>query len=116
VTTLKPPAAAAANTPAVIPAGTPGLVPAIPVSQVVPPWTPGSGVIGQLGFSGAVKVTIDASGKVTQAMMAPSVYPPYDRLILTAARDWVYRPATLDGQPVASERLVEIVLRPRTGN
>jgi len=115
VATLKPPAAAAANTPAVIPAGTPGLVPAIPVSQVVPPWQPGSGVIGQIGFSGAVKVTIDANGKVIAATMSPSVYPPYDRLILTAARDWVYRPATLDGQPVASDRLIEIVLRPRTG-
>jgi hypothetical protein len=115
VTTLKPPAAAAANMPAIIPPGTPGLVPAIPVSQVVPPWQPGSGVIGQLGFTGAVKVTIDATGKVIAATMSPSVYPPYDRLILTAARDWVYRPATLEGQPVASERLVEIVLRPRTG-
>ncbi len=114
-TTLKPPATAPANAPAVVPAGTPGLVPATPVSQVIPPWQPGSGVIGQLGFSGAVKVTIDATGKVTAAAMAPSVYPPYDRLILNAARDWIYRPATLGGQPVASERLVEIVLRPRTG-
>ena len=62
-----------------------------------------------------MKVTIDANGNVTAATMSPSVYPPYDRLILTAAREWTYRPATLDGQPVASERLVEIVLRPRTG-
>jgi hypothetical protein len=59
-------------------------------------------------------VTIDATGKVTGAVMEPSVYPPYDRQILIAARDWTYRPATQNGTPVASERLVEIVLRPRT--
>jgi hypothetical protein len=53
-------------------------------------------------------------GKVTGAVMEPSVYPPYDRQILLAAREWTYRPATQNGKPVASERLVEIVLRPRT--
>ena len=45
--------------------------------------------------------------------MDPSVYPPYDRLILAAAREWTYRPATQNGEPVASQRKVEIVLRPR---
>jgi periplasmic protein TonB len=105
VTTLRPPSAAAPP---------PGFVAAVPVSQAVPAWNPGTGFVAQLGFSGAVRVTIDANGKVTGAVMEPSVYPPYDRQILAAARDWTYRPATQNGKPVASERLVEIVLRPRT--
>jgi hypothetical protein len=104
-TTLRPPSAASAP---------PGFVPAVPVSQPVPAWNPGTGLIATMGFSGAVRVTIDATGKVTGAVMEPSVYPPYDRQILIAARDWTYRPATQNGTPVASERLVEIVLRPRT--
>ena len=104
-TTLRPPSAAAAP---------PGFVPAVPVSQAVPAWNPGTGLIATMGFSGAVRVTIDATGKVTAAAMEQSVYPPYDRQILVAARDWTYRPATQNGKPVASERLVEIVLRPRT--
>ena len=58
-------------------------------------------------------MTIDASGRVTGAVMEPSVYPPYDRLVLAAAKEWTYRPATQNGQPVASERRVEIVLKPR---
>ena len=91
----------------------PGFVPAAAVTQVVPPWQPGAGVSSQLGFTGAVRLSIDATGKVTNAVMDPSVYPPYDRLVLAAAREWIYRPATQDGQPVASERRVEIVLRPR---
>ena len=86
----------------------------MPISQVVPPWNPGTGFISQMAFSGAVRVTIDAQGKVTAAVMEPSVYPPYDRQILLAARQWTYRPATQNGKPVVSERLVEIVLRPRT--
>jgi TonB family protein len=102
--TLRPPSAASAP---------PGFVPAVPVSQVVPAWNPGTGFVSTMGFSGAVRVTIDSNGKVTSAVMEPSVYPPYDRQILAAARTWTYRPATLDGKPVASERLVEIVLRPR---
>jgi TonB family protein len=106
-------AAATRASPTVTPAGTPGFVPAVPISQTVPPWQPGSGIVAQLQFSGAVRVTIDANGKVTAAVMEPSVYPPYDRQVLAATQNWAYRPATLNGQPVASERLVEIVLRPR---
>jgi hypothetical protein len=89
----------------------PGFLPAAPISQSVPAWQPGTGL--QIGFTGAVRLSIDATGKVTNAVMDPSVYPPYDRLVLAAAREWVYRPASQDGQPVASERLVEIVLKPR---
>src|SRR5688572_23428114 len=110
VSTLRPPAAAATAA-----ASTAGFVPAVPISQTVPAWQPGSGLVSQLEFSGAVRVRIDPSGKVTGAVMEPSVYPPYDRQILNAARNWTYRPATQNGTPVASERLVEIVLRPRAG-
>jgi periplasmic protein TonB len=109
-TTLRPPTAAS---PAAASASIPGFVAAVPISQAVPAWQPGTGIVSQLEFSGAVRVTIDANGKVTDAVMQPSVYPPYDRQILTAAREWTYRPATQNGKPVASERLVEIVLRPR---
>ena len=106
VTTLRAPSAATAP---------PGFVPAAPdLADPCLRGNPGTGFVAQMGFSGAVRVTIDATGKVTGAVMEPSVYPPYDRQILTAARDWIYRPATQNGKPVTSERLVEIVLRPRT--
>ena len=77
----------------------------------MPPWQPGAGVSSQVGFTGAVRLTIDATGKVISAVMDPSVYPPYDKLILAAAREWTYRPATQNGEPVTSQRRVEIVLR-----
>jgi TonB family protein len=119
--TLRPPGPGAptANAPAaaatVAPAD-PGFVAAVPISQALPVWQPENGAVAQLGFSGTVRVMIDAAGKVTGAVMDRSVYPPYDRRVLAAARSWTYRPATRNGEPVPSERVVEIVLRPRTGN
>ena len=104
---------AATPRPAATAAADPGFRAAVPIAQALPPWQPPAGVLAQRGFSGAIRVTIDAEGKVTGAVMEPSVYPPYDRLLLTATRNWTYQPATRNGEPVASERLVEIVLRPR---
>jgi len=105
--TLRPPAAVQAPPPA---DGT--FVAPVPISQVLPRWQPENGAVRQLGFSGAVRVTIDITGKVTNAVMDRPVYPPYDRQVLAAARTWTYRPATRNGQPVISDRVVEIVLRP----
>jgi len=112
---LRPPGAAktAAATVQAPPADD-SFVPSEPISQTLPAWQPGNGPIRQIGFTGAVRVTIDSTGKVTGAVMDRSVYPPYDRLLLTAARSWTYRPATRNGQPVISNRLVEIALRPPT--
>jgi hypothetical protein len=106
----RPAAGTTSRPPAVVP---PGFVPAAAVSQTLPPWQPAPGMMSQLNFTGAVRIGIDAEGKVTSAAMDPSIYPPYDRLVLAAARGWTYRPATQDGKPVASERRVEIVLKPR---
>jgi periplasmic protein TonB len=103
--TLRPPAPVVVD---------PSFVPASPIAQTLPRWQPENSAVRQLGFVGAVRVTIDATGKVTGAVMDRPVYPPYDRQLLVAARSWSYRPATRNGQPVASERLVEIVLRPPT--
>ena len=115
--TPRPPAAAQTAGPATAQAPPPAdgsFAPSVPISQTLPAWQPGNGPIKQTGFTGAVRVTIDATGKVTGAVMDRSVYPPYDRLLLTAARSWTYRPATRNGQPVISDRLVEIALRPPT--
>jgi TonB family protein len=110
-----PPAAQglANRAPAASPPTDSAFVAAFPITQALPRWQPENGTVAQLGFSGAVRVTIDATGKVTGAVMDRPVYPPYDRLVLAAAREWSYRPATRNGQPVSSERLVEIVLQPR---
>jgi hypothetical protein len=43
--------------------------------------------------------------------MQQTSHPLYDRLVLQAAREWLYQPATLNGKPVPSEKVVTIQLR-----
>ncbi len=105
-----PPAAAAAAPEPEADAPRIATVP-VTISQELPPWRPESS-IGRRTFSGAVRVEIDHAGHVTSAVMARPVYPSYDALVIEAARKWLYKPATLNGVPVPSEKTVEIQLRP----
>lgn len=104
-----PPAAG----PAAVESGRTGGVATLPITneQTLPPWRPDSAT-ARRSFSGAVRVEIDEKGRVTAARMEKSVHPSYDVLVLAAARRWTYQPATLNGVPVASEKTVEIQLRP----
>lgn len=86
--------------------------PAEPIRQTLPSWQPQDRVSGQFGFKGAVKVTISPQGTVDSAVMVRSVHRSYDALLLSAARGWLYKPATKDGVPVASEKTVQIELKP----
>jgi hypothetical protein len=57
---------------------------------------------------GLVDVVIDELGRVIAMSMRTSIHPSYDALVLTAAKDWKYRPATFNGQPVKYRRLISI--------
>jgi tetratricopeptide (TPR) repeat protein len=57
-----------------------------------------------------VRVTIGADGHVTAAALDRSVHPRYNELLLKAAYGWIYKPATLDGRPVASEKSIAVRL------
>jgi TonB family protein len=81
----------------------------VAVRQLIPPVP--SGVNGLGSPTASVRVLIGADGKVLSASMQQSSHPLYDRLVLQAARDWLYRPATLNGRPVPSEKIVTIHLR-----
>jgi TonB family protein len=109
-----PPAAAVARTSAV---STPQVVikstPPVVINQTLPQWRPTNDASATRAYSGAVKVTISAEGRVTSAVMQRRIHPLYDRAVMEAATRWSYRPATLDGKPVTSEKTVEIELAPR---
>jgi protein TonB len=84
----------------------------VPISQTLPRWTPPDQNVARRSFSGAIRVSVDASGAVIGARMERSVFPSYDRLLLEAARAWRYRPALRAGAPVNGDIVVEIQLRP----
>jgi len=97
--------AAAGATPAVSAART--LVPAVTVRQTLPSFEPQPGQPFH-PMSGAVRVTIGADGKVKSAVMEVPIDPRYDIRLVNTAKSWLYKPATLGGQPIQSEKIVQI--------
>jgi tetratricopeptide (TPR) repeat protein len=55
---------------------------------------------------GVVEIIIDELGDVESAVMTAPVNPVYDRLALSLAKGWRYRPALLDGRPVKFRKVV----------
>ncbi|MBA3638342.1 MAG: energy transducer TonB [Acidobacteria bacterium] len=103
------PPSAAAETAA--PAG--AVVPAVAVRQELPPWSPLDGVSRRTEYVGVLQVQIGPDGRVTLARMLKASHPAYDVAVLREAKRWLYKPATRGGQPVASQREIEIRLRPQ---
>jgi hypothetical protein len=87
----------------------PEVVQPVAVRQPIPPIP--SGMNGAGSPTASVRVQIGTDGKVVAAVMQQASHPLYDRLVLQAARDWLYTPATLNGRPVPSEKVVTIQLR-----
>jgi TonB family protein len=87
----------------------PDVVQPIVVKQYIPPVPTEVGTQGNPVVS--VRVIIGTNGKVTQATIERSSHPIYDRLVLQAARDWVYQPATMNGRAVTAEKVVTVQLR-----
>jgi TonB family protein len=87
----------------------PEIVQPIVVKQFIPP------VPAEVGSQGnpvlSVRVIIGTTGRVTEASIQQPSHPLYDRLVLQAARDWTYQPATMNGRPVTSEKVVTVQLR-----
>jgi tetratricopeptide (TPR) repeat protein len=59
---------------------------------------------------GLLEISIDEQGRVVGMAMRSSIHPIYDTLLLAAAREWKYRPATLAGKPVKYKKLIQVSL------
>jgi protein TonB len=88
-------------------AGESNVTPPVPLNQVLPAY-PGQVIVPR---SGKLEVVIDESGAVESAAMTASVTASYDRLALTAAKTWRFRPATIDGAPVKFRKVVQISIK-----
>jgi TonB family protein len=83
------------------------VVPPVAVSQDIPTYVTAAGA-GLPRLSGAVRVVIGRDGTVSAASIERSVHPRYDARLLGAARGWHYQPATRNGIPIPSEKIVEV--------
>lgn len=59
---------------------------------------------------GAVEVLVGVDGLVQSATMVTPIHLMYDRLLLTAAKRWKYRPALRNGVPIPYTKLVRVVI------
>jgi protein TonB len=78
------------------------------VRQSLPPFPTAARARAQ----GTLAIVVDEAGAVETASMLGALNPIYDPVILEAARQWRYKPATLDGVPVKYRRIVQINLVP----
>jgi tetratricopeptide (TPR) repeat protein len=90
----------------------PVTVPAVAVRQTVPRWSAASREAPDAMLQGAVRIVIGADGKVKMASIEASIDPRYDELLIDAAYNWRYTPATMNGKPVESERVVRVQVTP----
>jgi TonB family protein len=70
------------------------------ISQPLPAWRPENPVEERQSYNGVVELVISEEGKVLSAVLLKSVHTRYDPLLLKAAQEWKFRPATKDGKPV----------------
>ena len=88
------------------------VIPAKPLRQVLPPWNAPDRLSGLQAYSGTLAVRIGADGKVKSARVQKPTHPAYDARLLQASSSWLYTPATQNGVPVESERVIEVQLLP----
>jgi len=86
----------------------PSVVPPLAIVQELPKY-PGDVVIPRVG---QIEIVINEAGAVEVALIKTSVSAKYDELALGAARQWRYRPATLNGMPVKYRKVISVTIKP----
>lgn len=89
----------------------PGIVLPVALRQEVPRVP--VNVAPQARDRGLLELVIDEQGRVMSMTIRMSVHPIYDPLLLSAARDWRYRPATVNGMPVKFRKVIQITVDKR---
>jgi TonB family protein len=103
-----PPAPVAPAVPRIYSAEDVNVVPPQTIRQVVPAFP------GRILLSGAatLDLIINETGSVDSASIVTSLNPQYDRMALSAARSWEYKPATLNGRPVKFRKRLQLTVVP----
>jgi TonB family protein len=82
------------------------------IQETLPAWTPPNPMIARNEYTGAVKVRIGTDGRVKAVTIDQPSHPAYDANLLRVAKTWTYKPASQNGTPIESERVIAIRLRP----
>ena len=85
-----------------------GIVGPVAVQQKVPKYP----VAVLKPTTGMIELVIDENGAVQSEMMRIPIDPAFDRLVLSAATKWQYKPALMDGMPVKFLKRLTITVSP----
>ena len=97
--------------PKVYTAEEPGIIPPVTVRQDIPAVP--AGLTAMARSQGILDLVIDEKGRLVSIVLRSSIHPTYDKMIVNAARDWKYKPATLDGDPVQFRKLLQVSVSKR---
>jgi len=86
----------------------PGVTPPVIIRQELPRVQPS--VMAQARDHGMLEIIIDQQGRVSSLNLRRSIHPMYDGLLLSAAQEWRYKPAMLNGQPVKFLKVIQITV------
>ena len=86
-----------------------GVTPPVILRQDVPAVP--SAIAGMTKDKGLIDLVIDEKGRVVSLALRSRLHPVYDTALLNAARDWKYKPARLNGEPVRYRKLLQIAVK-----
>jgi hypothetical protein len=86
-----------------------GIVPPVIIHQDVPQVP--AAIVGMTRDKGVLDLVIDEQGRVVNIVLRSRVHPMYDSVLMTAAREWKYKPAQLNGTPVKYRKLLQISIK-----
>jgi TonB family protein len=104
---------AGSKAPATPPAPAGPYAPPVAIREELPTWNPPDTAARRTEYEGLLRVHIGADGKVLSATMVKRTHPNYDVAALRATKSWIYQPATRGGEPIASQKDIQIKLLPR---
>jgi hypothetical protein len=86
----------------------PGIIGPVAIQQKVPKYP----VAVLKPTTGMIELVIDENGAVQSEMMRIPIDPAFDKLVLSAAMKWQYKPALMDGMPVKFLKRLTITVSP----
>ena len=89
----------------------PGVTVPVAIRQDVPRVP--STISAQARERGLLEVIIDEQGRVVNIALRLPIHPMYDPQLLAAAKEWKYKPATVDGTPVKFRKMIQVTVDKR---
>lgn len=97
----------------------PAVTPPVAIRQDMPPWpssasyTYHTGVLENGPLIGVLQIVVGQTGQVVTVTLVDRIHPAYDNLLVSAAKQWIYEPALLNGRPIEFVKRLNVRISPR---